>query len=105
MVNQSEQHITMAMANENGLTFFITAIYASCLVDRRRQLFDELLDFSYSVNTPWLVGGDFNCVALPSEKLGGSSVNLQSMMDFNAFSSAASLSDAGYIGCSEGKAN
>ncbi|MQL78458.1 hypothetical protein Taro_010893 [Colocasia esculenta] len=51
-----------------------------------------------NVDVPWIVGGDFNYVSQPSKKMGGSSANLQAMLDFNAFISGASLTNAGYIG-------
>ncbi|MQM03074.1 hypothetical protein Taro_035851 [Colocasia esculenta] len=67
-------------------------------VGLRRVLFDNLLVLGSNNPLSWLVGGDFNCVSNPSEKDGGAIPNQSSMIEFNSFSSAAGLLDAGFCG-------
>lgn len=45
-----------------------------------------------------MVGGDFNCVVRPSEKVGGAIPSVASMAEFNAFACSAGLLDAGFSG-------
>ncbi|MQM11152.1 hypothetical protein Taro_044055 [Colocasia esculenta] len=40
------------------------------LTGERHSMFDDIISFSSGVDAPWLVGGDFNCIALPTEKKG-----------------------------------
>ncbi|CAI9114900.1 OLC1v1015718C1 [Oldenlandia corymbosa var. corymbosa] len=52
--------------------FFMTFVYASPNVQRRRSLWHELESLAASVHGPWLLGGDFNSLLRSSEKQGGS---------------------------------
>ncbi|MQL97989.1 hypothetical protein Taro_030692 [Colocasia esculenta] len=98
VVSSSDQQISFILEKDNSVNMMVTLVYASCEAGTRRLLFDELIQLSNSVNVPWFVGGDFNCVSQPSEKMGGRVGNLHSMLDFNAFINAASHSDDGFIG-------
>ncbi|MQM15378.1 hypothetical protein Taro_048323 [Colocasia esculenta] len=79
LVNLAEQQITMAVVIDNKVSFLVTIVYASYHAETRRILFDELMDFANSVDVPWLIGGDFNCVSFPSEKCSGGTANLNGM--------------------------
>ncbi|MQM11046.1 hypothetical protein Taro_043945 [Colocasia esculenta] len=97
VVNSSDQHITVVFQRNGTVIYTFTTVYASCDQVDRRVLFDDLLNFASSVNSPWIVRGDFNCISQPSEKLGGATLtNMFAMVDFNDFILAAALIDAGY---------
>ncbi|XP_020694935.2 uncharacterized protein LOC110108584 [Dendrobium catenatum] len=64
----------------------------------RRVLWEQLLQFNNVCNLPWLVGGDFNTISKPDERLGGSLPIYQSMDEFNDMILACSLMDIGYSG-------
>lgn len=57
-----------------------------------------MLSFGSALATPWLLGGEFNCVLRPCEKSGRAPTALASMFDFNSFVCAAGLCDAGFSG-------
>ena len=41
------------------------------LAQFRRELWDHLNHFPAITNEPWIVGGDFNSIRFPGEKMGG----------------------------------
>ncbi|KAI9071964.1 hypothetical protein K1719_046075 [Acacia pycnantha] len=52
-----------------------TAIYANPNEQRRRQLWDDLLDLANEATKPWLIAGDFNEIRTPSEQKRGGRIN------------------------------
>lgn len=62
------------------------------------DLFNALLSFATSFLVPWVIGGDFNCVMWPSEKMGGAIPALAPMTEFNVFACSAGLLDVGCTG-------
>ncbi|XP_061349159.1 uncharacterized protein LOC133294495 [Gastrolobium bilobum] len=55
--------------------FLYTVIYASPREEIRKRLWDDLLQLSEDISVPWLIAGDFNEIAFPSEKRGGAPVD------------------------------
>lgn len=51
--------------------FNFTAIYASPNFGTRKLFWDNLAELAKHINLPWLVIGDFNDIANPSETIGG----------------------------------
>lgn len=49
-------------------------------------------------NYPWLVGGDFNIVLAPHEKIGGQGWDRNGSLDFNACLATTGLNNMGYSG-------
>lgn len=98
VVESHLQYLTVAYKENSSIIMFLTIVYASCNADGRRVLFDSLMGFSQNVNVPWLIGGDFNCVVTPEEKMGGNLSLSSSMTDFQGFISAVGLTDVGFIG-------
>lgn len=54
--------------------------------------------FSQFVTLPWLVGGDFNHVLFPHEKVGGRRIHMKCMPDFRNCLMHARLEDLGFYG-------
>lgn len=47
---------------ESGFTFCITFVYGFNLMNDRRTLWDNFSQLSASINSPWLLTGDFNSI-------------------------------------------
>ncbi|MQM19246.1 hypothetical protein Taro_052247 [Colocasia esculenta] len=99
VVVSSSQFITILCNAGSTSKFYITVVYTDCNPVVRRMLFDDLTVFAQSTsNVPWLMVGDFNCIANHCEKTGGILASVSSMHDFNDFIMAVGMVDAGYIG-------
>ncbi|MQL86849.1 hypothetical protein Taro_019382 [Colocasia esculenta] len=99
VVASTSQSISLVCNAGTSSMYYLTVVYADCNPAVRRDLFSDLLLFAQSLqNVLWLVTGDFNYIAQPSEKLDGNLSSSISMFDFNDFIMAAGLFDAGYIG-------
>ncbi|KAI0498689.1 hypothetical protein KFK09_019587 [Dendrobium nobile] len=73
-------------------------IYAASSRYNMRVLWNQLSQFNSVCNLPWMVGGDFNTISNPDERLGGSFPNHHSMDEFNDMIIDCSLLDIGYSG-------
>lgn len=98
VVEENEQFLTIVYKEMNEIISYFTVIYASCSREHRRCMFESLMSFSTGIKAPWLLGGDFNCIASPDEKVGGLMTYIRSMTDFQGFIAATGLIDAGYEG-------
>lgn len=98
VVQMHHQFLTVGLIENNEISMLFSFVYASCNYVTRRVLFDELISFGEGVSVPWLVGGDFNCVTSPDEKVGGRPPFMPSLTDFHSFQSASGLIDAGFSG-------
>lgn len=98
VIESHPQFLTVAYKELNEVTFYFTVVYASCSVSDRREMFDALIATSEHRMAPWVIGGDFNCILSPEEKMGGILSSGTSMIDFHGFMSAVGLSDAGFSG-------
>lgn len=98
IVQLHQQFLTVGLIEGREVSMFFTFVYASCNHNIRREMFDDLMSFSNGVSLPWILSGDFNCVASPEEKLGGRSPSVSSMIDFQSFQAVAGLCDAGFSG-------
>lgn len=99
LIEASDQFITVSINAGFSCHVLATIVHASCSLVERRALWDYLVDFSGSCNSPWLVGGDFNSILDLMEKRGGKRAFSLSMSDFQACISATGLQDAGFQGC------
>lgn len=78
--------------------FLLSVIYASNQQSERRVLWEDLRSLSPTGGIPWLVLGDFNCCRLPSEKLGGNSLQQHQLYDFNSVIFDTKLHDLASMG-------
>ncbi|KAL9662694.1 hypothetical protein QQ045_027527 [Rhodiola kirilowii] len=93
------QCVTIEVNSLNvGENMACTFIYASCDKNERQGLFDDLVDYSESVNCPWIIAGDFNVISNWDEKRGGNLDDDGSMDTFNQFHMDAGVSDVGFKG-------
>ncbi|XP_070049368.1 uncharacterized protein [Nicotiana tomentosiformis] len=98
IVNE-DQHITIKF-NEgfDKSNIFITAVYAKCTAAERKDLWDSLENISMSINSPWCIGGDFNVIADPGEKLGGKSHRIYRSLEFVNCLNNCGVTDLGFTG-------
>ena len=54
----------------NGTTFFCSFVYGATAPQERLQLFQQLESIGNHMNRPWIILGDFNCVAGMDERIG-----------------------------------
>ncbi|XP_074300867.1 uncharacterized protein LOC141632200 [Silene latifolia] len=66
------QFIHMLVTDINSQQhFYCTMMYAFNEFAQRESLWLKLKSFARQIHEPWIVGGDFNCVTLAHERLGG----------------------------------
>ncbi|XP_074290689.1 uncharacterized protein LOC141617395 [Silene latifolia] len=63
-------HMKVYDKHTNGM-FFFTVVYAFNGLSERESLWTNLRKIKVPSSMPWLIGGDFNCVLQPEERLGG----------------------------------
>ena len=78
------------LVNQSVWTF--SGVYGPHVDNERRLMWDELSGVHHWWEVPWCVGGDFNVVRFPSERLGAAGYT-SSMLDFSNFISANGLVD------------
>ena len=72
VLSSSDQHITCSvMFLEKRLNFICTFLYALNKPHQRQSLWNDILTLSSTINMPWCVSGDFNCVLSLNEVEGG----------------------------------
>ncbi|XP_061337779.1 uncharacterized protein LOC133284726 [Gastrolobium bilobum] len=76
----------------------ITFIYGSPRRMERKVLWEELISLSLSVDSPWLVMGDFNSILSGSEKVGGKEVCWNSMAEMRHCLIDCNINDMGFKG-------
>ncbi|XP_042950383.1 uncharacterized protein LOC122282502 [Carya illinoinensis] len=96
MVSCGSQQISVLVAN-GGMKCKISFVYAKCLCEQRRVLWDELARESNS-NDPWLVTGDFNIIANDGERRGGRPRSMVAMEEFNSWIHNCGLMELKYLG-------
>ncbi|XP_061357803.1 uncharacterized protein LOC133302092 [Gastrolobium bilobum] len=74
-LKQTHQFIHVRVTLADHQAFLYTVIYASPREEIRKRLWDDLLQLSEDISVPWLIAGDFNEIAFPSEKRGGAPVD------------------------------
>lgn len=85
-------------AKVRNFSFLLTAIYGSPCFERHKLLWSSLSNLSLVLNYPWLLLGDFNDIASPTEKFGGGPPNFIKIETFNNFLNNCGLIDLGYVG-------
>ncbi|XP_061352790.1 uncharacterized protein LOC133297639 [Gastrolobium bilobum] len=76
LISQHEQFVHCWVEFPGLKGFFWTAIYASPHVTSRQVLWEELKHIGRSMDESWLLTGDFNEIALASEKRGRGPVDI-----------------------------
>ncbi|KAK9734235.1 hypothetical protein RND81_04G125000 [Saponaria officinalis] len=101
---KSSVHLTVLAANSqfvhakvthltSQICYLITVVYGSNSGEQRRALWRDMANILSSVNTGWLVLGDFNVVRIATERISSCPVDLCEMEDFNNCVSLCHLED------------
>ncbi|KAH7863089.1 hypothetical protein Vadar_013200 [Vaccinium darrowii] len=76
----------------DGFQWVFTGVYGPVIDRHRGDLWDELSAMAYRWDAPWCVGGDFNVVRFPYERLGCNAVS-RNMRRFSDFINEVGLVD------------
>ncbi|XP_059295379.1 uncharacterized protein LOC132048699 [Lycium ferocissimum] len=99
IISNTDQQITIKMSHSvSGKHLFITTIYAKCTAAERKDLWISLENVYLQVDGPWCLGGDFNVILNPSEKLGGKPHRMYKSLDFSSCMDNCELTDIGFMG-------
>jgi len=72
-----DQHMTLNFkCPRNNSDIFVTAVYAKFTSGERKDLWVSIESTSHLITGPWCMGGDFNFIMDPEEKLGASHIEL-----------------------------
>ncbi|XLR08090.1 hypothetical protein S83_036028 [Arachis hypogaea] len=92
------QHVHLGIKRGIQEEWLLTAVYASPQEGRRRELWHDLRNLQQNIRQGWLVIGDFNDIADPSEKKGGGRVDIGACRRFRKWIDDCSLLDLGAVG-------
>ncbi|XP_070005613.1 uncharacterized protein [Nicotiana sylvestris] len=99
ILNNHEQQLTIKLhygaANSD---LYITAVYAKCTPEERRELWNSLELTNLQVNGPWCIGGDFNVILDPDEKKGGKPHRINKSLEFSTCMDNCGMIDLGFVG-------
>ncbi|XP_035540286.1 uncharacterized protein LOC118344249 [Juglans regia] len=96
VIAKSNQHITVVI-EENNRRMRLSVVYAKCLTQERRQLWQEISDIP-SPADDWVVVGDFNIIRSDAEKRGGRPRSAAAMEEFNHFINLGGLQEMTFMG-------
>ncbi|XP_060210957.1 uncharacterized protein LOC132637971 [Lycium barbarum] len=98
-IKNHDQLITMKIQeNTSSLDFYVTAVYAKCKAAERLELWSSLEDLNNYITSPWCIGGDFNIILYPEEKLGGRPHRNSKSFAFTECMDSCGMANLGYIG-------
>lgn len=97
IIFSSPQVVHGIVKRPNAPDFILTAVYASPILEVRRNLWKSLEGFAENVSLPWVMVGDFNDVLSSSEKFGGLLPSLGRCNAFHSMISSCELGDGLYI--------
>ncbi|XP_061348947.1 uncharacterized protein LOC133294307 [Gastrolobium bilobum] len=97
-LKQTHQFIHVRVTLADHQAFLYTVIYASPREEIRKRLWDDLLQLSEDISVPWLIAGDFNEIAFPSEKRGGSPIDTSRCNKFSSLLTDIKMIDLEGIG-------
>lgn len=76
----------------NDMRWFFSGVYGPSSEHGRRELWRELVEVCQSWSMPWCVGGDFNEIRFPHERLGCMNIS-RGMSEFSNFINSCNLVD------------
>ncbi|XP_019248638.1 PREDICTED: uncharacterized protein LOC109227900 [Nicotiana attenuata] len=94
-----EQQMTLKLFHKNlNNELYVTLVYAKCDPTERIELWDLMYHLASDMESPWLVGGDFNVILSEEEKCGGLPIYLSEVEDFAQCVDACALYDLSFKG-------
>ncbi|XP_075081845.1 uncharacterized protein LOC142166443 [Nicotiana tabacum] len=99
IITDMEQQMTLTSFHKNlGKELIVTLVYAKCDAVERIELWDSMYYLASDMESPWLVGGDFNIILSEEEKYGGLPIYLREVANFAHCIDTCALYD---LGCKE----
>jgi hypothetical protein len=92
------QYMLLKVHFINGKNWYFSPIYASPNEDNRRVLWEDHKNIARWMKEAWMVAGDFNDIACPSEKKGGIRALIRRCNTFVERFNACKLVDLGFVG-------
>ncbi|XP_070045091.1 uncharacterized protein [Nicotiana tomentosiformis] len=94
-----EQQMTLKLFHRNlSKELYVTLVYAKYDIIERIELWDSMYHLASYMESPWLVGGDFNVILSGEEKYGPLLVYLSEVEDFAHCVDTCALYDLGFKG-------
>lgn len=99
VISNTDQQLTLNLKDSpSDRGIFVTAVYANCTAVEREELWESIVSMNNIINGAWCMGGDFNIIMDPIEKLGGRPHRASKSLDFINCMDSCGLSDIGFIG-------
>ncbi|XP_016195052.1 uncharacterized protein LOC107636029 [Arachis ipaensis] len=98
ILKSKTQYVHMNVKKDYDEDWFLTAVYASPREVNRRELWNDIKIIKNGIRGPWLVVGDFNEIADPSEKKGGGRTDVGACKRFKRWIEECMLIDLGSVG-------
>ncbi|PNX73217.1 ribonuclease H [Trifolium pratense] len=98
LIYKTFQFMHLKVQYPEGREWFFTATYASPNEENRRILWNDLKDIADSMQSSWLLAGDFNDILGSHEKKGGAPVSLRKCNKFRERMEACNVFDIGAVG-------
>ncbi|XP_070054198.1 uncharacterized protein [Nicotiana tomentosiformis] len=99
VISVDEQQITIKIQNGvKNSNMFVTAVYAKCNANERKDLWSSLEGTHMVIDGPWFIGGDFNIILDLDEKRGGRPHRMYKNLDFSSCMDNCEVKDLGYVG-------
>lgn len=92
---EQEIHASVKLSNSN-LSWFISSVYASPCIVKRRILWSNLSKVASLHSLPWLLLRDFNEILSEEDKFKGGNINLNRAIEFKKCINAYNLMDLGF---------
>ncbi|KAK4284609.1 hypothetical protein QN277_001415 [Acacia crassicarpa] len=100
VLRRDRQFLHLLCSKNGEPSFFLTAVYSLPLPHCKHELWQELGKLASIIVDPWVVAGDFNDIAHPSERVGGATPSSWRMNKFVERINECNLNDLGYSGAS-----
>lgn len=97
-VSEDQMVTCKLMDTTNNKDLFISVVYAKSRSIGREDLWRYMRIFASTIDHPWAVCGDFNCILKEEEKMGGKPHKLRKSIPFFECLNDCGLSDMGYSG-------
>lgn len=99
IVANDEQQITLHIKESmHDKGFYVTAVYAKCTTVDKKDLWSSIDNINMIIDGSWCVGGDFNVIMDPDERLGGRPQRAHMSFDFVTIMETCGLDDIGFTG-------
>jgi hypothetical protein len=92
------QYMLLKVHFKNGKEWYFSPLYASPNEDNRKLLWEDLKNIARWMKGAWMLAGDFNDIACPSEKKGGVRALIRKCNTFVERINACKLIDLGFEG-------